>query len=103
MGHSKASEFLLFGRKLSAQEAYERNLVNEVIPISTFFDECNRRIAEYAKLPPEALKINKQVLRRFHLKNLHKVNEHKCAVLRERWVSEECEQSLIAFANRKKK
>uniref|UniRef100_A0AC34GAQ6 Uncharacterized protein n=1 Tax=Panagrolaimus sp. ES5 TaxID=591445 RepID=A0AC34GAQ6_9BILA len=51
MGHAKASEFLLFGRKLTAVEAYERNLVNEVFPATSFFDECNRRISEYAKLP----------------------------------------------------
>uniref|UniRef100_A0A914QW91 Uncharacterized protein n=1 Tax=Panagrolaimus davidi TaxID=227884 RepID=A0A914QW91_9BILA len=66
-------------------------------------DECNRRIAEYAKLPPEALKVNKQVLRDVHRETLHKVNEHESAILRDRWVSKECEQALMAFMTRKKK
>uniref|UniRef100_A0A914Y075 Uncharacterized protein n=1 Tax=Panagrolaimus superbus TaxID=310955 RepID=A0A914Y075_9BILA len=103
MGHSKASEFLLFGRKLTAEEACERNLVNEVFPSTTFFEECNRRIAEYAKLPPEALKVNKQVLRDVHRDTLHKVNEHESAVLRDRWVSKECQEAVMAFMLRKKK
>uniref|UniRef100_A0A914YDE4 ACB domain-containing protein n=1 Tax=Panagrolaimus superbus TaxID=310955 RepID=A0A914YDE4_9BILA len=103
MGYAKASEFLLFGRKLTAEEACERNLVNEVFPATTFLEECNRRIAEYAKLPPEALKVNKQVLRDVHRDTLHKVNKHESAVLRDRWVSKECEEALMAFMLRKKK
>ena len=32
----KASEILLFNRKLNAQEAFERNLINEIIPLKDF-------------------------------------------------------------------
>lgn len=32
----KASEILLFGKKLTAEEAVERNLVSKVIPSETF-------------------------------------------------------------------
>uniref|UniRef100_A0A7E4WAW4 ACB domain-containing protein n=1 Tax=Panagrellus redivivus TaxID=6233 RepID=A0A7E4WAW4_PANRE len=102
MGSLKASEVLIFGRKLTAEEAYERNLVNEVIPKASFAAEVDKRIAQFAKLPPQALKINKNIVRDVDREALHKVNEREVKVLMNRWLSKECEQALTAFMTRKK-
>lgn len=53
MGPIKASEFLLFNRKLTAQEAFERNLVTEVLSHDKFETEVWKKIEEFSKLPRE--------------------------------------------------
>ena len=55
MGSLKASEFLLFNRKLTAQEAYERNLVTEIIPDPDFQTKAWQKIESFAKLPKEVI------------------------------------------------
>ncbi len=42
MGSSKASEMLLFGKKLTAEEAVERNLVAKVVPYGQWEEETKR-------------------------------------------------------------
>jgi peroxisomal 3,2-trans-enoyl-CoA isomerase len=53
MGSLKASEFLLFNRKLTAQEAFERNLVTEIIPDADFRSKSWQKIESFSKLPKE--------------------------------------------------
>ena len=55
----QANEVLLAGRKLTAQEAYERNLVSEVFPAGQFQGKIKEIVSNMAKLPP-------QVCRRVH-------------------------------------
>jgi len=52
-------------------------------------------------LPPESLKVNKQLLRNVHKDALLSVCKHECAVLKQRWLSVECQQALQKFASRK--
>ena len=47
----KACELLLFNRKLTAKEAYERNLVNEIIPHSEFEKLASKKIEQISQLP----------------------------------------------------
>ena len=51
MGELKAKEVLLFNRKLSAFEAYERGLLNEVIPSDRFQIEISKKLEEFSKIP----------------------------------------------------
>ena len=51
----KASEFLIFNRKLNAQEALERNLVTEVISDSEFQKKAWEKIEAISKLPKEVI------------------------------------------------
>lgn len=53
MGAAKASELLLFNKKISAAEAFNRNLVTQVIPDDVFARETKAKIEAIAKLPPE--------------------------------------------------
>ena len=43
---------LLFGKKLTAREAWAQGLVTEVFPENTFETEVWTRLKTYAKLPP---------------------------------------------------
>ena len=53
MGHIKAADFLLFNRKLTAQEAFDRNLVTDVIPHADFNRVAWEKVAAISKLPKE--------------------------------------------------
>uniref|UniRef100_A0A0E9W4G6 Uncharacterized protein n=1 Tax=Anguilla anguilla TaxID=7936 RepID=A0A0E9W4G6_ANGAN len=63
MGAAKASEMLLFNKKLTAAEACERGLVTEVFPDSSFQTEVWTRLKAYAQLPPNSLALSKQLIR----------------------------------------
>jgi peroxisomal 3,2-trans-enoyl-CoA isomerase len=43
----------MFNRKLTAQEAFERNLVTEVVPDELFEKRVLERLTEVSKLPKE--------------------------------------------------
>lgn len=49
-GLFKASEVLLFNRRLNAVEAFERNLVNQVVPEKDFKKVCDEKLALFAKI-----------------------------------------------------
>ncbi|KAL3087252.1 hypothetical protein niasHT_020515 [Heterodera trifolii] len=101
MGTSKASELLLFDKKMSAEEALERNLVSRVIPNNSFGTETERMVNSLASLPPESLRLNKSLLRDVHRDALLAVNTRECALLKSRWLSDECQNALRKFMTRK--
>ncbi|XP_044523917.1 enoyl-CoA delta isomerase 2 isoform X2 [Gracilinanus agilis] len=103
MGSSKAAEMLVFGRKLTAQEAYARGLVTEVFPDSTFQKEVWSRLNAYSQLPPISMKKSKQLIRSVEKETLHRVNLEECNLLQTRWTSDECLNAIVNFINRKSK
>jgi len=58
MGAVKASELLLFNKKISAAEAFNRNLITKVIPDDTFEKETKAIVESVSKLPPEVSGLN---------------------------------------------
>ncbi|XP_072184483.1 enoyl-CoA delta isomerase 2 isoform X2 [Excalfactoria chinensis] len=103
MGSAKASEMLLFNKKLTAAEACALGLVNEVFPDSTFQKEVWARLKAYANLPKNSLAVSKQLLRSMEKEKLHAVNRQECEILTERWLSDECLNALVTFFQRKSK
>ncbi|KAM6177056.1 enoyl-CoA delta isomerase 2 [Erethizon dorsatum] len=103
MGPAKAAEMLIFGKKITAREACVQGLVTEVFPDGTFQKEVWARLKAYAKHPPNAMRIGKQLIRSSEKESLHAVNAEECRVLRERWLSEECTNSVLNFFSRKAK
>ncbi|XP_069349608.1 enoyl-CoA delta isomerase 2 isoform X2 [Eulemur rufifrons] len=103
MSPSKATEMLIFGKKLTAREACAQGLVTEVFPDSTFQKEVWTRLKTYAKLPPNALRISKEVIRNKEKEKLHAINAEECSVLQERWLSDECMNAVMDFLSRKAK
>lgn len=103
MGSAKATEMLLFGKKLTAREAWAQGLVTEVFPESTFETEVWTRLKTYAKLPPNSMRISKELIRKNEKEKLYAVNEEECTTLRAKWLSEECINALMSFVTRKPK
>lgn len=63
VGLSKATELLLEGRTVSAEEALSINLVHAVYPADTLADWTRRRAARLAEKPPKVLGLLKHCLR----------------------------------------
>ncbi|KAM7322821.1 hypothetical protein ACRRTK_018326 [Alexandromys fortis] len=103
MGSAKATEMLLFGKKLTAREACAQGLVTEVFPDNTFKKEIWTRLKAYAKLPPNSMRISKQLIRKNEKEKLQAVNAEECSTLKERWLSEECINAIMSFMSRKSK
>lgn len=103
MGAAKAAEMLVFGKKLTAAEACARGLVTEVFPDSTFQKEVWTRLNTYAKLPKNALRVSKELLRNLEREKLHAANEEECRVIQGRWMSDESLNAVVRFLSRKAK
>ncbi|NXE97489.1 ECI2 isomerase, partial [Menura novaehollandiae] len=103
MGLAKASEMLLFNKKLTAAEACAQGLVTEVFPDSSFQKEVWARLEAYASLPKNSLAVSKQLLRSTEKEKLHAVNSKECEVLTERWLSDECVNAIVSFFQKKSK
>ncbi|KAJ8303318.1 hypothetical protein KUTeg_019714 [Tegillarca granosa] len=73
MGTAKATELLLFNKKITAVEACERNLVTEVFPDGTFKSETEARVKEYAKLPKISLQKSKNLSRDAERQKLYEI------------------------------
>ncbi|NWS74829.1 ECI2 isomerase, partial [Crotophaga sulcirostris] len=103
MGLAKASEVLLFNKKLTAAEACAQGLVTEVFPDMTFQKEVWKRLEAYANLPKNSLAVTKQLLRSMEKEKLHAVNNKECEVLKARWLSDEFANAVTAFFQKKSK
>lgn len=101
MGTAKASELLLFNKKISATEAFNRNLVTEVIPDSMFQKETQTKVETFAKFPPQSMQYSKVLIRGAERELLHKVNIEECKLLVERWQSNECMTAIMNFFQEK--
>ncbi|XP_067433880.1 enoyl-CoA delta isomerase 2, mitochondrial isoform X1 [Thunnus thynnus] len=103
MGTVKASEMLLFNKKLTAVQACELGLVTEVFPDSSFQSEVWTRLKAYAKLPRNSLALSKQLIRSTEKERLHAVNDAEVKCLVERWQSDECFNAVMSFFQAKAK
>ncbi|KAJ6651294.1 hypothetical protein lerEdw1_021106 [Lerista edwardsae] len=103
MGLTKATQMLLFNKKLTAAEACSLGLVTEVFPDNTFQKEVWTRLKAYANLPKNALVSSKQLMRNMEKEKLHDVNSEECKCLQERWVSDECVNAIMNFFQKKSK
>ena len=62
VGRSVALEILLEGRILDAEEAYDKGLVNRVVPVAVWDDEVQATIARIAAGAPHAARRNKWLI-----------------------------------------
>jgi enoyl-CoA hydratase/carnithine racemase len=64
MGMKSAKEFLLFGDRVSAQDAVRLGIANRVVPADQLRSEAMNTALRLAKLPPPSVELNKLGLNR---------------------------------------
>eukprot|EP01084_Bolivina_argentea_P039820 73587_1 len=103
MGLSKANEVLLLGKKLTANEAKENNLISEIWDINGFRNKLLSVGYQMAKYPPNGLIKVKQLIRAPYKKLWNETKDKEIDLLIERWQSKECQQAIMQFFMKKKK
>lgn len=101
MGNSKAGEVLLLGHKMTAQEAYDFNLVSRIIPHNNL-EAFIEGLYKYGQLSVESVKKNKGLMRKGYGDKLTLTHHHECEQL---WVcqnSDEFFNNVMAFMAKKK-
>lgn len=63
MGHQRAFELLVMGRRIDGETAHQAGFVNQVAAPGQAEAEALKVAAEIAKLPPEAVAISKRLMR----------------------------------------
>uniref|UniRef100_A0AC35U278 ACB domain-containing protein n=1 Tax=Rhabditophanes sp. KR3021 TaxID=114890 RepID=A0AC35U278_9BILA len=101
MGSVKAAEVLMFSKKMTAQEACDRNLINQVVPDHSFKAESEKKIQQLSMLYPETLRLNKKLLRDNHRDALLAIHEKENALLITRFTSNEGMSAIAKFLSRK--
>ena len=89
------------GRKISALEAHERNLVTRVFPKNDLQNQVKEIVSEIAQLPPQSVLKSKSLIRSTFSDLLEEANAKECELLKERWLSDECMQAVMKFMERK--
>jgi len=102
MGPQNASEMLMFGKKLTAEEAVRQGLVARVYPHNSL-NQAWDQVYQWAKLPPGAMASAKALIRAPVKGQLHKANQTECNVLTERFKTDEAIEAIINFLSRKSK
>jgi enoyl-CoA hydratase len=62
VGKHKAMEMILTGRPMTAHEAYNRGLVNLVVPAETYLQTAKNLAKEIASKPPVAVRLAKEAI-----------------------------------------
>lgn len=102
MGPARASELLLLGRKITAETGVAYGLVNEVWEDGEFAAKLQAKAKELASLPPQALQLGKKIIRDKQRAALDAANEAECALIKTRWLSDECMSAVMSFLSKGK-
>lgn len=104
MGHLKANEVLLLGKKVSAEEAVRSNLFNAAFPAAALRAEVMAVAKQLANSPIESLLVSKSLIRNKEFKEkLLATSNREVDALTERWTSPEFFEAITAFMTRRSK
>jgi enoyl-CoA hydratase/carnithine racemase len=101
-GYQRAAEMLLLGRHFGAEAARAAGLVNEVVPEARLMDHAREMALAVAALPPESVRIAKEMMKRPYAAALADRMAEEIRVFGERLSSPEALAAMGAFFSRKK-
>nr|CAH7724793.1 unnamed protein product [Callosobruchus chinensis] len=102
MGRSKASEMILFGEKVTAQEAYQFGLVSKIVP-SGELDSFIQSLYKYAELPVRVLKANKRLIMQNFKGILSECNKREIEELKQCVLAEDFPEMIMRGFMKKSK
>ncbi|SEE89674.1 enoyl-CoA hydratase-related protein [Pseudomonas migulae] len=101
LGHAKAAELLLLGEGFSGEQAAEWGIATEALGSGEAALAKAREMARrFESLPPEAVRISKQLMKAPDREQVRKVIEEEGALFTQRLRSPEAVAALSGFINR---
>ncbi|MCS3837481.1 enoyl-CoA hydratase/carnithine racemase [Pseudomonas sp. JAI111] len=101
LGHAKAAELLLLGEGFSGEQAAQWGIATEALGSGEAALAKAREMAlRFESLPPEAVRVSKQLMKAPDRELLRKVIEEEGALFTQRLRSPEAMAALSAFINR---
>ena len=101
-GYQRAAELLLLGQPFTAQKAKEAGIVTDVVPAESLFSRAKETAAALAALPPESLRLTKQLLKKRHAQAVRETIAEEIKVFGERLQSAEAKEAMSAFLEKRK-
>ncbi|EME41458.1 hypothetical protein DOTSEDRAFT_176606 [Dothistroma septosporum NZE10] len=98
MGRQKASALILGGQRMTAQELESAGLVTKILPKENFMQEVLKIAQGVAKLPPQSLKTNKELLMRNLREELLEANRTELELLKKQCRGKESLDAIAGFA-----
>lgn len=101
-GYQRAAELLLLGQPFTAQQAKEAGIVTDVVSAESLFSKAKETAAALAALPPESLRLTKQLLKKRHAQAVRETIAEEIQVFGERLKSAEAKEAMSAFLEKRK-
>ncbi|MFC2156766.1 enoyl-CoA hydratase/isomerase family protein [Acidobacteriota bacterium] len=103
IGESKAREYFLTGRRITAQRALDIGLINDIVAMDRLRDKVDELIQHLLSSGPEALASCKELLFKVpRLRNTSEVKEFTARMIANLRVSEEGQEGMAAFLEKRK-
>jgi enoyl-CoA hydratase/carnithine racemase len=101
-GYQRAAELLLLGQPFTAQKAQEVGIVTQVVPQQDLLSMANEAAKALAGLPPDSLRLTKQLLKKRHGQVVREAIAEEVSVFAERLKSAEAKEAMSAFIEKRK-
>ena len=101
-GYQRAAELLLLGQPFTAEKAREIGIVTAVVPDAELFDRAEQTAAALAALPPESMRLTKQLLKSAHAEAVRRQIAEEGRIFIERLASQEAKEAMRAILEKRK-
>jgi enoyl-CoA hydratase/carnithine racemase len=101
LGRQRATELVLTGRRISAQEALQLGLVNRVVDLGTWQAEAYALAAEVAARPRVAARLAKQAVRAAERLPLDAGMDYERRLFEQARATDDCDEGIAAFLARR--
>ena len=102
IGESKAREYFLTGKRISAQKAQEIGLVNQVVPREKLEETVDELVSLLLTSGPEALANCKELIFQVPQMGLEEVKEFTARMISDLRISEEGQEGMASFLEKRK-
>lgn len=97
LGRQRATELILTGRRIDAEEALALGLVNRVVPVAQLREEALALAAEIAARPRQAARLAKRAVRAAERMGLDAGLDHERRLFEQARATDDCAEGIDAF------
>ncbi|MFB0565467.1 MAG: enoyl-CoA hydratase/isomerase family protein [Candidatus Aminicenantaceae bacterium] len=102
IGESKAREYFLTGKRISAQKALEIGLINEVVPCDKLNDKVEEIVNLLLSSGPGAIASCKELINTVPFMSFEEVKTYTARMIANLRISEEGQEGMTAFLEKRK-